>query len=956
MKLHNRVLLLLGATLLCLVVGVSLLSSRLLLRSYIRLEQQRAVRNLERVGGAFQQLVDALHEKSFDWANWDDSYRFMADHNRAYIASNLTDAGLQGMRLDAILYVDVHGHLFHTKTIHRFPKLSPPLPTEILAALPSHVFAGPLHDLSGVAHLPEGPLLVTVRPIRNSNNQGTPRGWLVFGYYFTPEEAAKLGARTRLNVQFLPLDAPDLPAEYRKIAVGFTPAKPYRITPGSEQVLTNYTSLADVQGHPLLFVRIHESRDIYQQGLISVQKLLRLIILASLVFSGVAVLIIDRYVLRRLASISRQVGGIHDLGSALPRIALPGKDELTALAGKINTMLEALEENATRLRLSEEQLRAYNTGLEQAVAARTQELQQANAVLENALDGIAHLDAEGHYLSVNAAYASLFGCAPEALLGTHWASGVHPGDMKLVQEAFQAMPQQGKAEIEARGIRQEDFFCFQMVLLPSCNADGTPDGSYCFLKDITERKRLEDQIAYQAFHDLVTDLPNRALFMQALARAQAGAQQKQTLSALLFFDLDNFKVINDSLGHEAGDCLLKAVAQRLQACLRPEDTVARLGGDEFTLLLENLDTPEEAHTMAERILADLRQPIKLPQREVFASASIGIAYCNGATQSPEILLRDADTAMYHAKAAGKAGYAVFDPSMNARIVERMEIEMGLRHALERQEFRVHYQPLIDLASGRLIGTEALVRWQHPTRGLIPPGQFIPIAEAAGLIAPMGYWVLEEACRQTKVWQETFHSEPPLTVSVNLSTQQLQQEDVVERVAAALQSTGLPPACLKIEITESGLIEDMKAAIAKLHRLKALRIKLAIDDFGTGYSSMTYLSTLPVDTIKIDQAFVSRLGECEEAVNVVSAIILLSRSLLLDVTGEGIETEAQVIQLQGLGCHVGQGYYFARPASITEMETHLKADPDAFIKAHDEAERELIETLLHELSENGRLAA
>ena len=376
------------------------------------------------------------------------------------------------------------------------------------------------------------------------------------------------------------------------------------------------------------------------------------------------------------------------------------------------------------------------------------------------------------------------------------------------------------------------------------------------------------------------------------------------------------------MGHEAGDILLKQIAARLQAATRAEDTIARMGGDEFTLLLEGLRDVAGAVQVAENIVAQLQQPIALGEREVFASASIGIVYSEDATALPEDLLRDADTAMYQAKTGGKAGYALFNPGMNAHVSERLEIETGLRFALDRQELRVHYQPLINLETGHMSGVEALVRWEHPGLGMIPPGKFIGIAEETGLIIPIGYWVLEEACRQMQAWKTARPDYGPFTINVNLSGRQLLRADVVERVQHILAQTRLLPGDLKLEITESVMMADVKDAVAKLTQLKALGIKLAMDDFGTGYSSIASLNLFPLDTVKIDRSFVARLAEQEEAQSVIAAIVMLSKALNLNITGEGIETKEQLAHLQGLGCQIGQGYYFDRPLTAEALEARM----------------------------------
>lgn len=450
--------------------------------------------------------------------------------------------------------------------------------------------------------------------------------------------------------------------------------------------------------------------------------------------------------------------------------------------------------------------------------------------------------------------------------------------------------------------------------------------------EILERQHAEQalregeaQLHHLALHDALTGLPNRLLFLDRLGGAILRAQRAQTAIAVMFVDLDNFKIINDSMGHEAGDTLLKTISAYLQDAVRAEDTTARLGGDEFTLLLEGLHEIAEATQVAERVTTQLQKPIRLGDREIFASASIGIVY-RGATEetTSESLLRDADTAMYHAKMNGKSGYAIFDADMNADVVERLEIETGLRFAIERGELRLHYQPLIDLCSGNMIGIEALIRWEHPIHGLIPPGKFIPLAEETGLIVPIGYWVLEEACRQLQEWKALHLRYDTLQVSVNLSGKQLQRADVVERVRTIIDRTGIEPQYLKLEITESVMMADVDETLAKLHALKAIGVKLAMDDFGTGYSSMSNLNLLPLDTVKIDRSFIQHITDQEETRSIITAIIMLSKALQLDITGEGVETEEQVAYLQGLGCQIGQGYFFSKPLPSTDLEAQMAA--------------------------------
>jgi diguanylate cyclase (GGDEF)-like protein len=421
-----------------------------------------------------------------------------------------------------------------------------------------------------------------------------------------------------------------------------------------------------------------------------------------------------------------------------------------------------------------------------------------------------------------------------------------------------------------------------------------------------------DELARQAFRDSLTNLANRALFMDRLGHALVRTERRADSVAVLFLDLDRFKVVNDSLGHAVGDQLLIDVGQRLKTCVRPEDTVARLGGDEFGIMLEGLTGVAEATQVAERITAQFEEPFRADGRDVFITSSIGIALSASPQTQPEQLLRYADLAMYQAKNRGEARYAVHDGNTNAPSLERLDLEMDLRGAMPRNEFTLHYQPVIDLATNRIVGLEALIRWAHPTRGLLLPSDFITLTEETGLIVPIGQWVLGEACRQLREWERFATVEVPLMVAVNLSAKQVHQATLLDEVKDVLRGSGLPPSGLILEITESVMMDDERATLDSLAALRGAGVRLALDDFGTGYSALNYLKRVPADVLKIDRSFVRGLDERPEDMAIVRAVIAVAKSLKLRVTAEGIETEAQAEQLRLMGCDYGQGFFFARP--------------------------------------------
>ncbi|HYG08426.1 MAG TPA: EAL domain-containing protein, partial [Pyrinomonadaceae bacterium] len=432
----------------------------------------------------------------------------------------------------------------------------------------------------------------------------------------------------------------------------------------------------------------------------------------------------------------------------------------------------------------------------------------------------------------------------------------------------------------------------------------------------TELSESKEHFRHAAYHDSLTGLPNRLLFTDHLRLAIERTRRDANYGfAVLFLDADRFKNINDSLGHTYGDQLLTEIAHRLEACTRQLDTVARFGGDEFALLLDGIGAPEDAVRVAQKIQEELLVPFDLNGHEAFTSASIGIALSGAGYNHPEDVLRDADTAMYRAKDSGKARHEVFDRAMHTRAVKMLRLENDLRRALERQEFRVHYQPILTLKTGELAGFEALVRWERPDRGLVSPADFIPLAEETGMIVPLGLWVLEESCNQLREWQQASPANRALTMSVNLSGKQLTQMDVAEQVQDVLTRTGLDPRHLKLEITESVVMENAESAAVVLASLRALGLGLSIDDFGTGYSSLSYLHRFPVNTLKVDRSFVSRMTSGDENLEIVRTIVTLAKNLGMDVVAEGIETGEQLAQLKALKCDYGQGYFFAKPLDV-----------------------------------------
>jgi diguanylate cyclase (GGDEF)-like protein len=469
------------------------------------------------------------------------------------------------------------------------------------------------------------------------------------------------------------------------------------------------------------------------------------------------------------------------------------------------------------------------------------------------------------------------------------------------------------------------FRSFQPISL-----DGAIVQVLCFVEDISERKRAEAHIEHLARHDVLTGLTNRHHFAEHLDRAIANADRNGRSAGLMFLDLDDFKAVNDALGHSVGDALLVKVAQRLKHCLRDTDLIARVGGDEFLILLSSLADPGDCALVADKIIAAVSRPLELGERQFSITVSIGIAVWPADGSDAETLVRNADLAMYHAKSRGRNNFQYFTAELNARAFETLATEAALRNALDRQELVLHYQAQVDVSSGRITGAEALVRWQHPEFGLVGPDRFIPVAEERGLINRLGDWVLHAACRQAKAWDDAGY--PPLPVAVNISVRQLRQGALRNSVLAALAASGLDPRRLVLEITETAVMEDMDAAVAVLEELGRLGVAIEIDDFGTGYSSLAYLADLPIKQLKIDRSFVRNLPGRSNDELIARTIISMGKGLAMEVIAEGVETEAQRRFLEAHGCYAYQGYLFGHPMTAAELEAFMRQRDPATSRA------------------------
>jgi diguanylate cyclase (GGDEF)-like protein/PAS domain S-box-containing protein len=863
MRLRIKTLLFVMVSTIGLIALLYLISNNFLFSGFRQVEDQETIQNVNRATDALSGQLAYLKAKASDWSNWDDTYAFMEDGNREFVKSNLMDETFENLHINLILFLRNSGDVVEGEAYNLEENRQEQIPNAFTHLTPSDpllLLADKQDSREGLLVLPEGPILVATAPILTSQMQGPSRGTLVMGQYLNQSLVSQLGETVHVTLSVSGVDDKDLSPDMQWARDQLHELGQTITGPIDEQTIAGYSLLKDFYGHPAFLVRVETPRPVYAQGKTTMGYIFSALLALGLVCA------IGAYV----------------------------------LLGRLLHASEALRTSEERYSLA---VRASN-------------------------DGLWDWNLETGEVYYSARWKALIGYEPEDISARpdEWLNRIHPND-RLRVEAEIANHLKGLTPALHSEHRMKQRDGRDIWILCRGLAVRAPDGRAVrmagSLGDITVRKQAEEQLLHDAFHDSLTGLANRALFMDRLGRALERAKRSLNYSfAVMYLDLDRFKIVNDTYGHPVGDQLLIVCANRIQLSVRSSDTVARLSGDEFIVLVEDVGALRDATNLAGCILGELALPFDIGGRQIFTSASVGIAMGNINFETPEQVIQDVDIALYRAKANGRAQYLVFDPMMRGTVRATLELENDIRAAVERHEFNLDYQPIISLADGRIIGFEALARWQHPRRGFVAPSEFIPIAEECGLIIPLGDWVLREACRQLREWKNRFPSAPPFAINVNVSAKQFAQRDLPTQVTQILAEYELDAESLHLEITESTIMQDAAAAAAMLTRFRELGIQVQIDDFGTGYSSLSYLHQFPVDTLKIDRSFIRHMEQQGngrgKGSELVRTIVSLAHQLGMKVVAEGVETADQLAGLKALDCQFGQGYLMSKPLPSTAI--------------------------------------
>jgi len=919
-------------------------------RGYIRprfesLERAASSKDLDRVLAAIRKEAEHLDVAGHDWSQWDDTWNYAAGRNPAFVDENLDS---ETFRILDVAFIVIYGNDGRKRFGERYdsgsgsvlpdgilpgqaPKAAPYLASDPdgrsgmdTAGLDEDAArgSGPNTGGNGGFIVSGGTIyLVSSTPILRSDRSGPFQGSFIFGK--TIDGAFQAALTDQTSVQVI-LKRPDAALEgANPDSIAAAGGRLFLVSPDGRSIQA-WSLIRDLYGRPALLVGSESPREIttWMARTMAISGLV--IIALGIMICILIIVLLSRLVTKPLFAIGTNIGRFEAEG----RMTMPA--EVLGRPDEIGRLSQSLQQMAYRIQAHDAELQAEKEKLEVGIEERTRDLRKANddlrlmaTVVESTSEAIVITDLSGTILVVNDSYRRQSGYLPSELVGAN------PRIMKSDRQDdafFKGMWDKLGAdgtwsgEIWNKRKNGEVFPAWLAINLVRSD-DGTPRYYVGVSTDISQLKETEERLNRLAYYDPLTSLPNRALFRERLDRAIKHGERYGQRVALLFLDLDRFKYVNDALGHDAGDRLLMEVAQRITRRIRISDTVCRLGGDEFTIILDEMDRGVDAGSVARDIIAELSKPFILKESEVFIGASVGISIYPDDDTTVEGLTRKADAAMYQAKMAGRDTFSFVSRETETTSQARIALESDLRRGLERGEFFLVYQPIVDITDGRILGAEALVRWRHGEGDPIPPCRFITLAEETGIILELGDWVMRQACADAARWPET-GTEP--FVSVNISPRQFDHDGLSGKVRAALDASGLPPRSLVVEITESAIMHNVDASQKTMRDLKALGARLAIDDFGTGYSSLSYLGRFAVDKLKIDQSFTRGIGSTASSASIVNAVIAMSRSLGIETIAEGVETEDQRAYLAARGCNQGQGYLFSRPVELAAFRSLLEA--------------------------------
>ena len=882
---------------------------------FMHLEMNDAQKDLSRAQHALDREIHAVSSYGADYARWDDTYRYITSPNKAYIDSNYNYAAMKAQNIDLVCITDRNGRIIFSQTFsHTGESLTPKDYSDRASPLLHLIAIGkenPDTVYNGIIETTDGLMLTTSYPIIDSQLKMPPDGRLIAGRLFDESEQTKIKEILRTDISIEPVthDSVNSQKLLRGIAVGNG-----TLISKEEKVIRLFTARSDIFGQPVAILTLRHEPKISQKGF-------EIVNLSVLILAGCGIIVLISILLylhkevvdplQRLEQRTKEIAATDDF---LIRLPDAGGDEISILAQSFNHLLDRLS--------------AINTTLELRVEERTAELAESNrglillgSVFESSLEGIFITDRNGILTNVNPSYTRITGFSAEEVIGSEaLATKSERHDEKFYREMKQSVAQSGKwsGEIWSKNKRGRVYPQWTSI---SSITDENGDITHLIgvFHDISDAKQQESYIKYQAYHDTLTGLPNRVLLLERMGRTVERSTANNIRFAILFLDLDHFKNINDSMGHEYGDILLQHVAERLEKLTRVSDTISRLGGDEFIVMIEDITDDNQPGMLSDRIIDSFKNPFIVKNQIFHVGTSVGIAIFPDDGNEPSVLMRNADTAMYQAKEQGRLRYCYFTRSLNERLAVRIRMENELRMAIETNEFEVHYQPKMNIKTGAVNGFEALVRWNNNGK-LIAPIEFIPLAEETGLILSLDRIVMQQTFKDIQLMNAS--REKPYVVALNASAKALQQKRFPEEVADMLESTGMKPEWVEIEITETDVMKDIDACLNVIRRLSEMGISIALDDFGTGYSSLSQLSRIPVNTLKIDRSFVITIDNGKNETSIIDNIYAMAKDLHLKVVAEGVETDAQLEYLTKIGCDLIQGYYFSKPLPLKKLNEFL----------------------------------